>query len=189
MEFHADVNDWRLFRVRRFSLGVRATTWIFAASLVLLHILDVGSAGLEGPSGYRLTLVGGFQVQTQGEPGWQDLAFFAFWVPVLGVGLALLHQVDRLLASFQGRVILDAGNARRISRVGFFILALSGLLLVGLMLELALSASLGVPSNKVIFSWCGAGLVFRAMGYAMAVACEIAEEAKLTARMEQPATP
>lgn len=189
MELHADVNDWRLYRVRSFSLGVRATTWTFAAVLVLLHILDVGSAGLEGPSGYRLTLVGGFQVQTQGELGWQDLAFFAFWVPVLGVGLALLHQVDRLLASFQGRVIVDAGNARRLSRIGIFILALCALLLVGHLLEFALSASLGLPSNKVIFSWCGAGLVFRAIGYAMAVACEIAEEAGLTARMEQLAPP
>lgn len=156
---------------------------------MFLHILDVGSAGLEGPSGYRLTLAGGFQVQPQGELGWQDLAFFAFWVPVLGVGLALLHQVDRLLASFQGRVVVDAGNARRISRVGFFILALCLLFLVGLMLELLLSALLGVPSYKVILSLYGAGLVFRAMGYAMEVACEIAEEAKLTARMEQPATP
>ena len=185
MGFHADVNDWRLYRVRSFSVSVRGTTWVFAAFVVLLHILDVGSAGLEGPSGYRLTLAGGFQVQTQGEFGWQDLAFFAFWVPVLGVGLALLRQVDRLLASFQGPVVVDAGNARRISRVGFFILALCLLLLVGLMLELVLSASLGVPSSKVIFSWCVAGLVFRAMGYAMEIACEITEEAELTARMEQ----
>ena len=179
MDPHADLNDWRLFRVRRFSLSLRAFIPSLAAFLVLLAIIDIGSAGLEGPGGYRLTLVG-FQLQTQGEFSWQDLALFAFWVPVLGVGLALLHQVDHLLASYQGGVIVDAGNSRRISRIGLFILAISVLLFVGNLLEAALSASLGFPSIIVIFSWGVAGLVFRAIGYAMGTACEIAEEADIT---------
>ena len=179
MDPHADLNDWRLFRVRRFSLGLRALILVIAASFVFLAITDIASSGLEEPSGYRVTLVR-FQVQTQGEFSWLALALFAFWVPVLGVGLALLHQVDRLLASYQGGVIVDADNARRISRIGFFIVAICGLLVVGDLLEYALSASLGFPSNRVIFTWGGAGLVFRAIGYAMGTACEIAEEAELT---------
>ena len=108
-------------------------------------------------------------------------------MPVLGLGVASLHQVDRLLASYQRGVIVDADNARRISRIGIFIMGIWALLLAGDLLE-ALSAS---SNEGITFEWLWAmvGLVFRGIGYAMGIACEIAEEAELTARMEQVATP
>ena len=193
MELRAD--DMRLYRVRMMSVGLRMMILVFAASLVLFTIVNIAWGGLDGPSGFRLTLVDetsfprwGFQVQTQGEFGWLDFARFALWVPVLGLGVASLHQVDRLLASYQGGVIVDADNARRISRIGFFIMAIWALLLSGDLLEAALSAS---SPEGITFEWLWAmvGLVFRGIGYAMGIACEIAEEAELTARMEQLATP
>ena len=179
-------DDWRLYRVRSFSLSVRAMTWIFAAFVVLSAIINIVWGGLDGPSGFRLTLVDetsfprwGFQVQTQGEFGWLDLALFVFWVPVLGLGVALLHQVDRLLASYQRGVIVDADNARRISRIGTFIVGIWALLLGGDLLEAALSAS---SYEGITFEWLWAmvGLVFRGIGYAMGIACEIAEDAEFT---------
>ena len=101
----------------------------------------------------------------------------------MGLGVALFHQVDRLLASYQGGVILDASNARRISRIGLFIVVICLLLVVGDSLRAALAGSLGVPSNQRItleWPWFMAGLVFRGIGYAMGIACEIAEDAELT---------
>ena len=188
-------DDWRLYRVRSMGLGLRAAILGLAAFVVLFAIIDIIWGGLEGPSGFRLTLVDetsfprwGFQVQTQGEFGWLDLALFVFWVPVLGLGVASLHQVDRLLASYQRGVIVNADNARRISRIGIFIMGIWTLLLGGDLLEAELSAS---SNEGITFEWLWAmvGLVFRGIGYAMGIACEIAEEAELTARMEQLATP
>ena len=186
MELRTHINDPRLRRVRSLSSCIRLLILILGAAFVLSIVAGTGWAaggvGLEGPSGYRLTLVD-FKVQTQGEFSWQDLALFVFWVPVLGLGVALFHQMDRLLASYQRGVILDAGNARRISRIGLFIVAICGLLVVGDSLEAALSSSLGIPSNERItleWPWFIAGLVFRGIGYAMGIACEIAEDAELT---------
>lgn len=188
-------DDWRLYRVRSMGLGLRAAILGLAAFVVLFAIIDIVWGGLEGPSGFRLTLVDetsfprwGFQVQTQGEFGWLDLALFILWVPVLGLGVASLHQVDRLLASYQRGVIVNADNARRISRIGIFIMGIWTLLLAGDLLEAALSAS---SNEGITFEWLWAmvGLVFRGIGYAMGIACEIAEEAELTARIEQLATP
>ena len=137
---------------------------------------------LEGPSGFHVTLMD-FQIRTQGEFAWQDLALFAFWVPVLGIGIAFFYQVDRLLAAYQGGVIVDVGNATRISRIGLFIVVICVVLVVEGFLEVALAASLGTPPNERItleWPWLIAGLVFRAIGYAMGIACEIAEDAELT---------
>ena len=123
------------------------------------------------------------QIRTQGEFAWQDLALFVFWVPVLGIGIAFFYQVDRLLAAYQGGVIVDAGNARRISRIGLFIVVICVLLVVEGFLEAALAGSLGTPPNERItleWPWLIAGLVFRCIGYAMGIACEIAEDAELT---------
>lgn len=46
-----------------------------------------------------------------------------------------------------------------------------------------LSSSLGIPQSGPIdveVAWILAGLVVKAMGYAMGIACEIAEDAELT---------
>lgn len=177
MGLQPDLNDSRLYRVRSMILGLRAGILCLAAFLVLSNIIDAGWTGLEGPSGYRLTLED-FQVQTQGEFTWQDSALLVFWVPVLGVGLAILFQVVRLLASYQGGVIVDADNARRIGRIGWFILAICVLLFVGDLLEAALSAS-SYQGITVEWLWLMAGLVFRGIGYAMGIASKIAEDAEL----------
>lgn len=87
--------------------------------------------------------------------------------------------MDRLLASYQGGVIVDAGNARRISRISFYIGGVFVLLFVGDLLEAALSAS-SYEGITIEWLWLMAALVFRAIGYAMEVACEIAEDAELT---------
>ncbi|MDE0661537.1 MAG: DUF2975 domain-containing protein [Gammaproteobacteria bacterium] len=179
---HTDLNDPRLRRVLSLSFCLRLMILVLAGGFLLSVVAGTGWAGLEGPSGYRVTVMD-FQIRTQGEFAWQDLALFVFWVPVLGIGIAFFYQVDRLLAAYQGGVILDAGNARRISRIGLFIVVICVLLVAGDLLEAALSASLGIPSNERItleWPWFIAGLVFRAIGYAMGIACEIAEDAELT---------
>lgn len=123
------------------------------------------------------------QVRTQGEFKWQDIALTVFWLPLLGLGIAIFQQAERLLASYQRGVILDAGNARRISRIGLFIIVLSVLDIVEDIVEGMLSASLGIPQSgsiSVEVYWILAGLVVMAIGYAMGIACEIAEDAELT---------
>ncbi|MYA18320.1 MAG: DUF2975 domain-containing protein, partial [Gammaproteobacteria bacterium] len=76
--------------------------------------------------------------------------FSPFGVPVLGVGIAFFYQVDRLLAAYQGGVIVDVGNARHISRIGLFIVVICVLLVVEGYLEAALAASLSIPPDEVI---------------------------------------
>ena len=74
-------------------------------------------------------------------------------------------------------------NARRISRIGLFLIALSVLLTVEDIVEGMLSATLGIPQSGPItveLPWILAGLVVMAIGYAMGIACEIAEDAELT---------
>ena len=78
---------------------------------------------------------------------------------------------------------MEADNARRISRIGLFIVVFSVLLTVEDIVVAGLSASLGVPQDGSItveLSWILAGVVVRAIGYAMGIACEIAEDAELT---------
>ena len=78
---------------------------------------------------------------------------------------------------------MDAGNARRISRIGLFIVVLSVLLTPLDMATAVLFSSLGIPQSgpiNVEVEWILAGLVVKAMGYAMGIACEIAEDAELT---------
>ena len=106
-----------------------------------------------------------------------------FWMPLFGLGVAIFQQAERLLAAYQRGVILDAGNARRIGRIGLFIILLSVLLTVWDVLVGMLSASLGIPQSGPItveLPWILAGLVVMAIGYAMGIACEIAEDAELT---------
>ena len=185
MELHTHLDDPRLRRVRSLSLCLRVMILVLGASMGLLVLSTLGGfgwAGLEGPSGYRVTVMD-FEVRTRGELRWQDIALFGFWVPVLGLGIAIVQQVERLLASYQRGVILDAGNAGRISRIGLFIVVISVLLAVEEMLAFELSASLGVPSSDTVtveLPWIMAGLVVMAIGYAMGIACEIAEDAELT---------
>lgn len=185
MELHTHLNDPRLRRVRSLSLGLRVTILTLGALMgvaFLFGFLGIGSTSFEGLSGYRVTLAD-FEVRTRSEFSWQDLALLAFWLPLLGLGVAVFQQAERLLASYQRGVILDAGNARRISRIGLFIIVFSVLLAVEDIVQAGLSASLGIPPRESItveLPWILAGLVVRAMGYAMGIACEIAEDAELT---------
>ena len=189
MELHTHLNGPRLRRVRRLSLGVRVTILTFGALIGVLFIsgflasfLGIRLFSFESLSGYRVTLAG-FEVRTRGEFTWQDLAVLVFSLPLLGLGVAIFQQAERLLASYQRGVILDAGNARRISRIGLFIVVLSVLLTPLDMVTAVLSSSLGIPQSgpiNVEVEWILAGLVVKAMGYAMGIACEIAEDAELT---------
>ena len=185
MELHTHLNDPRLRRVRRLSLGVRITILALGAlmaALVLTPLVGVRSGSLESVTGFRVTLTD-FQVRTQGEFKWQDLVVLMFWLPWLGVGVAIFQQAERLLASYQRGVILDARNARRISRIGLFIILLGIAVTVGDIVAAGLSASLGIPQSGPItveLPWILAGLVVMTIGYAMGIACEIAEDAELT---------
>ncbi|MYD96220.1 MAG: DUF2975 domain-containing protein [Gammaproteobacteria bacterium] len=185
MELRTHIDDPRLRRVRRLSIGLRVAILAMGAmmgTVWLLAFVGVGWAGFEGPSGYRLTLVD-FEVHTRGEFTWQDLTLLVFWVPLLALGVAIFHQVERLLAAYQRGVILVARNARRISRIGLFIVVMCLCVALGDVLRNALSASLGVPGNDTIvfnLPWFLAGLMFHAIGHAMGIACEIAEDAELT---------
>ena len=185
MDLHTHLNDPRLRRVRRLSLGVRVTILALGALmgvLVLTPLIGIRSGSFESFGGFRVTLVD-FQVRTQGEFKWQDLALLVVWLPMLGLGVTIFQQSERLLASYQRGVILDAGNAKRISRIGLFIIVFSVLLTVEDILSVGLSASLGIPQRGPIaveLPWILAGLVVRAIGYAMGIACEIAEDAELT---------
>lgn len=185
MELHTHLNDPRLLRVRSLSLGVRVTILIFGGLmgvLFVLGLLGIGSTSFESLTGYRVTLAD-FEVRARGEFKWQDYALLVFWLPLLGLGVAIFQQAERMLASYQRGVILDAGNARRISRIGLFIVVFSVLLGVEDLVVGLLSASLGIPPRVTItmeLPWILAGLVVRAIGYAMGIACEIAEDAELT---------
>ena len=185
MDLHTHLNDPRLRRVRRLSLGVRiaiVALGAFIGVLVLTPLVGVRSGTLEVLSGFRVTVTD-FQVRTQGEFTWQDLAAAAYSIPMLALAVAIFQQAERLLASYQRGVILDAGNARRISRIGLFVIVFSVLLTVGDILTGSLSASLGILHSEPItveVPWILAGLVVMAIGYAMGIACEIAEDAELT---------
>ena len=185
MELRSHINDPRLRRVRRLSLGVRITILALGAlmgAVVLTPLVGIRSGTLETLSGFRVTLTD-FQVRTEGQFKWQDLALLIFWMPLFGLGVAIFQQAERLLAAYQRGVILDAGNARRISRIGLFIILLSVLLTVWDVVGGVLSASLGIPQSGPItveLPWILAGLVVMAIGYAMGIACEIAEDAELT---------
>ena len=185
MELHTHLNDSRLRRVRSLSLGVRVTILTLGGLmgvLFLFGLLGIGAASFEGISGYRVTLAD-FDVRSRGVFVWQDLAWLVFSLPLLALGIAIFQQAERLLASYQRGVILDAGNARRISRIGLFIVVLSVLLTVEEIVRAGLSASLLLPQSGPIdvhVPWILTGLVVRAIGYAMGIACEIAEDAELT---------
>lgn len=185
MDLQSHLNDPRLRRVRRLSLGVRVTILVLGAlmgTLVLTSLVGISSGSLETLGGFRVTVTDS-QVRTQGEFKWQDFVQIVFWMPLLGLGVAIFQQAERLLASYQRGVILDAGNARRIGRIGLFLIVLSVLLTVWDMVETTLSASLGIPQSGPItveLPWILAGLVVMAIGYAMGIACDIAEDAELT---------
>lgn len=185
MELRTHLNDPRLRRVRSLSFGLRMTILTFGGLMGVLFVfglLGIGSTSFEGMTGYRVTLVD-FEIRARGEFKWQDLALLVIWLPLLGLGVAVFQQTERLLASYQRGVILDAGNARRIGRIGLFIIVFSVLLGVEEMVAAALAASLGVPPRETItmeLPWILAGLVVMAIGYAMGIACEIAEDAELT---------
>ena len=185
MELRSHLNDPRLRRVRRLSLGVRITILVLGAliaALVLTPLVGIRSGSFEILSGFRVTVTD-FHVRTQGEFMWQDLAVVVSSIPLLGLGVAIFQQAERLLASYQRGVILDAGNARRIGRIGLFIIVLSVLLTVQEIVARTLSASLGIPRSGPIdveLPWILAGMVVMAIGYAMGIACEIAEDAELT---------
>lgn len=185
MEVQTHLNDPRLRRVRSLSLGLRVTVLTLGglmAVLFLFGFLGIGATSFEGISGYRVTLVD-FEVRTRGVFVWQDLALLVVWLPLLALGVAIFQQTERMLASYQRGVILDAGNARRISRIGLFIVVFSLLLTVADIVTAGLYASLFIPQSGPIVvhvPWILTGLVVRAIGYAMGIACEIAEDAELT---------
>ena len=185
MELRTHLNDSRLRRVRSLSLGVRVTILTFGTLMGVLFVFGlfgIGTTSFEGVSGYRVTLAD-FEVRTRGVFVWQDLALLVVSLPLLALGVAIFQQAERLLASYQRGVILDAGNARRISRIGLFIVVLSVLLTVADIVTAGLSASLLIPQSgpiEVHLPWILTGLAVRAIGYAMGIACEIAEDAELT---------
>lgn len=185
MRLQTHLNDPRLRRVRRLSLGLRWGVWGFGAVVGVLvggTFLGVGSTAFEGPSGYRIALAD-FTVHARGDMAWQDLALVAASLPAIAVFGGIIHQVERLLASYQQARILDGINARRIRRIGQFIVLLCIVLCAVDVFSGLLHGSLGKARNEpIVFElvWFFAGLVITSIGYAMGIACEIAEDAELT---------
>jgi len=181
MRLQTHPNDPRLRRVRNLSVSLRIVIWVLAAlvgAVLLVALVGKGTVSIEGFDGHPMTLE-----DYRDDLGWQHAVVLVFWLPMLGLGVAIFHQVERLLASYQRGVILDGGNARRITRIGLFIVVFCVMLVVGQALEAMLSASLRIPRNETLtfeLPWFVAGLVIMAIGYAMGIACEVAEDAELT---------
>ena len=100
--------------------------------------------------------------------------------------LAVVWQLERLLASYQQGAILTVRNAVRIRRVGQLLIGwfvaepcINGVawLLFGM---LGLGAVRSGPAMVVNFAWLFGGLIVLIVGHAMRAASMVAEEAALT---------
>ena len=181
----------RVLRVRVLSRRVRLAFWgligffvLFAGVSVLL--VSVGVDGWTAKTSERAYDFSGVRVDFRLIEGWRELPFFALTAVPVAIGLAVIWQLDRLLAAYQKGVILTAGNALRIRRVGLLLvgwcvaepcIGVVAVLLVGF-----LQLGHAVESLAMVFNlpWLLAGCVVLIVGHALRAASVVAEEAALT---------
>ena len=181
----------RVLRVRVLSRRVRIVFWgligfvlVGAAIMVPLALLGVGDFTMGWSE--RTYNFSGARVNFRLITGWRQLPFSALTAVPVAIGLAVVWQLDRLLATYQKGVILTAGNARRIHRVGVLLMSwcaveagigvLARLLLGILQLRYAVEWDAFV----IHLEWFLAGFIVLIVGHAMRAASEVAEEAALT---------
>ena len=181
----------RVLRVRVLSRRVRIVFWgligfvlVSAAIMVPLALLGVGDFTMV--SRERQYDFSGAQVDFRLISGWRELPFFALTAVPVAIGLAVIWQLDRLLAAYQKGLILTARNALRIRHVGMLVVSwcvaevgigfVAGLLLGILQLGHA-AEHRAMVFNLPLFL---AGLIVVIVGHAMCAASEVAEEAALT---------
>ncbi len=181
----------RVLRVRVLSRRVRIAFWgligfflVGAAIMVPLALLSVD--GFNGGWREGTYDFSGARVDFRLVTGWRQLPFSVLTTVPVAIGLAVIWQLDRLLAAYQKGVILTAGNARRIRCVGVLLMSwcaveagigvLARLLLGILQLRYAVERDAFV----IHLEWFLAGFIVLIVGHAMRAASEVAEEAALT---------
>ena len=181
----------RVRRVRVLSRRVRIAFWgligfflVGAAIMVPLALLGVD--GFSGGWRERSYDFSGARVDFRLISGWREVPFFVLTAVPVAIGVAVIWQLDRLLAAYQKGLILTARNALRIHRVGLLVVSwcvaevgigfVVGLLLGALQLGHA-AVHLAIVFNLPLFL---AGLIVLIVGHAMRAASEVAEEAALT---------
>lgn len=181
----------RVLRVRVLSRRVRIAFWgligfflVGAAIMVPLALLGVD--GFSGGWRERTYDFSGARVDFRLVTGWHQLPFSVLTTVPVAIGLAVIWQLDRLLAAYQKGVILTAGNARRIRRVGLLLMGWCAAEVgMGVVARLLLGIlQLGHAAERGAFvlhlEWFLAGFIVLIVGHAMRAASEVAEEAALT---------
>lgn len=180
----------RVLRVRVLSRRVRIAFWgligfflVGAAIMAPLALLGVdGFSGGWRESTYDFS---GARVDFRLITGWRQLPFSVLTAVPVAIGLAVIWQLDRLLAAYQKGAILTARNARRIRRVGLLLMswcaAEAGIGVLALLLGiLQLRYAAERDAFVLNLEWFLAGVVVLIVGHAMRAASEVAEEAALT---------
>ena len=181
----------RVLRVRVLSRRVRLVFWGFigfvvvgAVIMVPLALLGVGDFTARWSE--RAYDFSGVRVDFRLISGWREVPFFVLTAVPVPIGVAVIWQLDRLLAAYQKGLILTARNALRIRRVGLLVVSwcvaevgigfVAGLLVGALQLGHA-AVHLAIVFNLPLFL---SGLIVLIVGHAMRAASEVAEEAALT---------
>ena len=181
----------RVLRVRVLSRRVRLAFWgligfLALFSVVSVLLVSVGVDGWTAKTSERAYDFSGVRVDFRLIDGWRQLPFFPLAAVPVAIGLAVVWQLDRLLAAYQKGVILTAGNALRIRRVGLLLVgwcvAEPGIGVMAGLLVGFLQLGHAVESLAMVFNlpWLLAGCVVLIVGHAMRAASVVAEEAALT---------
>ena len=181
----------RVLRVRVLSRRVRIAFWGFIGFLLVFAVVSQ-VLSLLGVGGWSATTVersydfSGVSVDFRLIDGWRQLPLTVLTAVPFGISLAVVWQLDRLLAAYQQGAILTARNALRIRRVGLLLLAwcvaepciglIAGVLLGVLRLGYAAEPH-AMVFNLPLFL---AGCIVLIVGHAMRAASLVAEEAALT---------
>ena len=181
----------RVLRVRVLSRRVRIAFWgligfFLVGAAIMVPFALLGVDGFSGGWRERPYDFSGARVDFRLITGWRQLPFSVLTAVPVAIGLAVIWQLDRLLAAYQKGAILTARNARRIRRVGLLLMSwcaaeasigvLARLLLGILQLRYAAERDAFVLNLE----WFLAGVVVLIVGHAMRAASEVAEEAALT---------
>ena len=184
----ATTGDILIFRIRGLSGLLRIGLWVlvglFLAIAAVVVVADLFGASVSWhETAYDFS---GATVDFQLLAGWRQVPFAVLACVPTFLGLAVVWQLERLLASYQQGAILTVRNAVRIRRVGQLLIGwfvaepcINGVawLLLGM---LGLGAVRSGPAMVVNFAWLFAGLIVLIVGHAMRAASMVAEEAALT---------
>ena len=181
----------RILRVRVLSRRVRIVFWgligfllVFSAISIVLTLLGVSGWSARGYE--RSYDFSGVSVDFRLIDGWREWPLRVLAGVPVAIGLAVIWQLDRLLAAYQKGVILTARNALRIRRVGLLLLAwcvaefciglVAGVLVGVLRLGHAAEPHAMALNLEILL----AGSIVLIVGHAMRAASVVAEEAALT---------